>query len=129
MKQQEYPPASIVDVDIPLWPQAQAQSFILDRVLAHQASRADPENTLCSAEERWARGGEWAVVKQGNKRASKLFPNNAREEAIGYAFSLGPEYNVEAREREYTRCEYFCKVGRANLCAQFSGDPGGGGSE
>ena len=120
--ERDYPPASIVDVEVPLWEPEDAQRFILDRVLAHQAARADPESALCSDEERWASAGEWAVMKEGNKRATKLFPADAYAEACLFALGGGPAYNVEQRRREYVRCESYCAVGRAGVCQQWNNE-------
>lgn len=120
MKAADYPPASIVNVDIPLWPQAQAQAFILDRVLAHQAARRDVESVLCSEKERWAQGGEWAVMKPGAKRSTKNFPHDELAAAEALAAEVGG--TVESREREYARCEDWCKVGAMGLCAQWNGE-------
>lgn len=41
----DYPPHSIVEMDVPLWPREQAQAYIMERVLAHQAA----QGWICSA--------------------------------------------------------------------------------
>ena len=117
LRKDDYPPSSIVDVPVELWPQAQAQAFILDRVLAHQAARA--ELPLCSDEERWARGGQWAVMRAGAKRATKLFDDES--EAYALAATIEGAY-VESRDKEYARCEDYCRV--ASWCIQWGGSRG-----
>ena len=115
--EKDYPPHSIVEVDVPLWTQEQAQHYILERVLAHQAARRDP-GVLCSEEERWVRT-KYAVVKGQNKRATRLF--ETQDEAEEFALT-DPQYRVEIRGGEPVRCLYFCSVGRLGLCQQWNGE-------
>ena len=115
--EKDYPPHSIVAVDVPLWPQEQAQQYILERVLAHQHARRD-SGVLCSEEERWVRT-KYAVVKGQNRRATRLF--ETQDEAEEFALS-DPLYRVEIRGGEPVRCLHFCSVGRLGLCQQWNGE-------
>lgn len=117
--EKDYPPSSIVDVEIPLWEQDEAQRFIYERIAAHQYARANPDAVECSDEERWASPAKWAVVKNGNSRATKLFDTEAEAEQL--AAQLG-NARIESREREYARCQDYCKVGALGLCAQWEGE-------
>ena len=66
----------------------------------------------CSAEERWADGEKWAVMKNGRKTAIKLFDNSADADAM--AGEMGNAYYVEHRPAisrkcgEYCNCKDFC---------------------
>ena len=66
----------------------------------------------CSAEERWADGEKWAVMKNGRKTAIKLFDNEADADAM--AGELGNSHYVEHRPAisrkcgEYCNCKEFC---------------------
>lgn len=62
----------------------------------------------CTPEERWARPDTWAVIKKGNKRASKVFDN--KDEAYEYCGGLKGDYNVEERKGGNPRCEEYCLV-------------------
>ena len=116
-----YPPNSIMEVDVPLWPREQAQAYILERVMVHQAARVElPE---CSDDERWLRDTKWAVRKGGNKSATKLHDTEA--DAITHVAELMAKdarvpYTVEYRPGTPTRCLYFCTPGRMGLCDQFN---------
>ena len=121
----DYPPHDIVEVEVPLWPQAQAQAYILGRVKAHQAARV--ELPPCSDEERWLRGEAWAVRKLGNKAATKNHPVEA--DAIAHAAQLNDGkpsvgYVVEHRPGVYNRCEWYCTVGAMGLCSQWNAERG-----
>lgn len=119
-----YPPRDIMEVDIPLWPHEQAVEYIRERVELHQS--ALHEAPLCSDEERWYRPGKWAVVKTGNKRATKL--HDTEEEAYEHIVELGGGYHVEAREGTHSRCEDFCLLAAQNLCQQWIDIQNGEGS-
>jgi hypothetical protein len=143
----DYPPHSIMEVDVPLWPREQAQAYILERVKLHQAARRGLECDelysrhehygmldrpdgpcldtlpLCSDDERWLRDSKFAVHKGGQKRAVKLHDTEAEAEA--HAAELRAKdarvpYTVEARPGTPTRCLYFCTPGRMGLCEQYN---------
>jgi hypothetical protein len=116
----DYPPHSIMEVDVPLWPREQAQSFILERVKLHQAARL--ELPLCTDDERWKRD-TWAVRKLGNKSATRLHDTEA--EAQAHAAELLAKdsrvpYDVEYRPGSPTRCLHYCTVGAMGLCSQYT---------
>ena len=71
----------------------------------------------CSAEERWAEGEKWAVMKNGRKTAIKLFDNSADADAM--AGEMGNAYYVEHRPAisrkcgDYCNCKDFCNFYKA----------------
>ena len=71
----------------------------------------------CSAEERWADGEKWAVMKNGRKTAIKLFDNSADADAM--AGEMGNAYYVEHRPAisrkcgDYCKCKEFCNFYKA----------------
>jgi len=81
-----YPPAPIMEVDIPLWSQENRTEYVEERVAIHQEAEfnrltGDPL-PHCTDEERWKTESKWAVKKPKNKRASKVF--SSAEEAQEY---------------------------------------------
>jgi len=125
-KKDDYPPASIVEIDVPLWPREQAQSYLRERVRAHQSADGD---TLCTDEERWMRH-EWAVKKIGAARAWRVFKEqdydsaDAAREAAEALIADKEGYEVEWRQGEPIRCRHYCGPGKKGLCAQYNGDGG-----
>lgn len=71
----------------------------------------------CSAEERWADGEKWAVMKNGRKSAVKVFDNQLDADAM--AGELGNSHYVEHRPAisrkcgEYCNCKDFCNFYKA----------------
>jgi hypothetical protein len=110
----EYPQQPATLVQIPLWDIEKAEAWIKNRVMELQNAYMDPDNLPeCGPEERWAKPDTYAVIKEGNKRAHRVF--NTPEEADALKAELGAKYIVEKRlGNQSVRCEYcsaaaFCK--------------------
>ena len=116
-EKQDYPKAPIVEINVPLWNDAEQDRYIHERVSLHQAAEfqrlTGTELPECSQDERWEKPPIWAVKKIGNKRAIKLYDN----EADAYeALSAGQE--IEFRRGEPTRCTAnWCRVNA--WCSQY----------
>lgn len=109
-----YPQRQIVVLDVPLWPQENAQRFLRDRVVLHQQARLSlPE---CSPSDRWERPSVWAVMKPLRKSAVKLYDNedDARKHAKA---GVADDLYVVRRPGQSVRCENYCSV--AQFCSQF----------
>lgn len=108
-----YPPHQVMVYPIPLWEHTERQTFIEGRVRLHQAARVTLPD--CTEEERWASPDMYAVIKKGNKRASKLF-EDATAAALD-ASRRGIDYKVEVRNGDSVRCRYYCPV--ESVCSQW----------
>lgn len=106
-----YPKHQIVPIDIPVWSVADAEAYLMQRVLAHQDANPPP----CTDEERWKREDVFAVMKAGRKSAIKL--HDLRAEADTQARELGGGYSVVHRPGEYFRCQNYCNC--AHACPQM----------
>lgn len=77
----------------------------------------DDDIEPCSAEERWADGEKWAVMKNGRKSAVKVFDNQLDADAM--AGEMGNAYYVEHRPAisrkcgDYCNCKDFCNFYKA----------------
>lgn len=82
------------------------------RMIEEAEGMADDTLPLCTAEERWAKPTKWAVIKKGNKRASKLF--DLEEDAEKHAEILterdGKPYLVEKRQGVDGKCSEYCSA-------------------
>lgn len=119
MNKPDYPRAPIVMIDIPLWPNAETDRYIKERVNAHRESKvaADwgDELPLCSPVERWERPTMYAVRRDGRKTAIRVFPG--KKEAEEFANGEKNAY-VEVRPGEPVRCTGdFCGV--SQWCSQY----------
>lgn len=112
-RNEDYPRSNCQVFDIPLWPEDKAQAYLEERVRLHQA--AQTELPACSKEDRWAKDTTWAVMKHGAKRASKVFTEPLGAQRM--ASEKGPEYMVDMRPGENTRCQSYCAA--APYCEQW----------
>ena len=88
-------------------------SFIRGKVDDYKKylAAADDDIPPCLPQERWERPSEFAVKKEGVKKAVKLF--EVKREAEERASALGKGYYVEHRAGESVRCTRYC------LCNSF----------
>jgi hypothetical protein len=101
----DYPKHQIAPVDIPVWSEAQAEAYVMERVLAHQAANPPP----CTDVERWKREDVYAVMKVGRKSAVKLHDTQAAadQHVIDIAEST---VSVVKRPGAFGRCQDYCNV-------------------
>lgn len=113
-----YPQSPVGVFDVPLWTAAQTEAYITERLMAH--GHAQHELPECTAEERWARPPVYALWKEGNMKATKLFQN--KDEA-GRAIidaqmkSAKMQYRIEAMPEQNVRCDDYCSA--ADYCEQY----------
>lgn len=105
----DYPKHQITTMNIPMWKDDMAKSYITQRALEQEKYMSTPLDQLepCSKEERWATDDKWALMKKGNKKASKLFDNE--EDAENAKSDV--KHFVEYRPAEAKRCvKQYCDV-------------------
>lgn len=103
----DYPPIPFQTVNVPLWPKEKIDQYVEERVLLHSQPA-----TECTAEEKWKRKTVYALTKNGNKRATKLF--DSLEEANK---NCGKGFSVITRPGEDVRCNSYCNV--SAFCPYF----------
>jgi len=105
----EYPQTPAVVIDIPLWPTEDVETFITARLTEH--GHAQHKLPLCTAEERWARPATYALWKDGNQKATRLFATaeDAKDAlAAAQAKNLKALYRVEIMPERSVRCADYC---------------------
>jgi hypothetical protein len=103
-----YPSSQVRIYNVPLWEPARAIAFLLERVRMHVDAQHGGE-TFCTPEERWARAPKFALMKQGNKKATKLYDS---ETEAAEAAANGKNLYVQPRPGAQVRCESYCAVAR-----------------
>lgn len=110
-RDEKYPQSNVKVIELPVWSNDQAMQYISDRISMHQAA-VKGEEVLCSDDERWYAGSTFALMKEGNKRATKVA--DTREE-LG---EPAKGFFIEERKGGYRRCEGYCEV--APFCPQLA---------
>ena len=111
-----YPQSPVFIYEFEITPQdmEETRDRILNKVLEIESAYELDDDAIepCSAEERWADGEKWAVMKNGRKSAIKVFDNQLDADAM--AGEMGNAYYVEHRPAisrkcgEYCACKDFC---------------------
>jgi len=111
-----YPQTHVLKYDLPVWEPEEAFRFIAERVAVHQRARfqyaeaasvggldsAQQALPECDEEERWARGGSFAAMRDGASRASKVGYSVEEVEAwVAETVAAAPTYTVEERKGRY----------------------------
>ena len=113
-----YPQSPIVTLDIPLWSYEDRETFVKQRLTLHNEANFAAVSGLmpeCTSEEMWEKKTTYAVMKEGGKRAKKVF--EIKEDAAAFAGQQKDPHYIEVREGGRTRCESFCQV--APFCDQW----------
>ena len=113
-----YPQAPIVTIDIPLWDFETREQFVKARLSLHNEANfaaVSGEMPACTSDEMWEKPTTYAVMKEGGKRAKRVFESLDTAEAFR-AEQTGA-HHIETREGGRTRCDSFCQV--APFCQQY----------
>jgi hypothetical protein len=113
-----YPQAPIVTLDIPIWDYQAREEFVRTRLSQHNEanfSAVSGEMPACTPEEMWEKPTTYAVMKEGGKRAKKVF--EVKQEAEAFMADQKGTHFIETREGGRTRCDSFCQV--APFCQQY----------
>ena len=91
----------------------QTGQFVREKVREYEAYQklADGKIPACNPEQRWDRPAPFAVMKNGLKRAARLF--DKKQAAEEWAAEKGEGHYVEHRPGESVKCRSYC------LCCDF----------
>ena len=117
----KYPQVGAENLPVPLWTNKEVEEFIIKRIKLHKESEdlSDENLPYCTDEECWMKPNTWAVMKNKNKRASRVFESEEEAQKLLNEYAAGKpkdKFRIEFRQGEYTRCEHYCPVNM--LCNQ-----------
>jgi hypothetical protein len=109
------PDSQVEVVDLELWDFEKTEQFIKERLAEIQKYKDTPDDEIppCSIENRWKTDDKWAVIKDGNKKATKVCDTEA--EAVEYVEKKKVDkpkekYNIDFRKGIDKRCHDYCEV-------------------
>ena len=116
-----YPQKQVVTVPIEVWPLDVTEKRIRERLQMHK----DAETTLplCTNDDRWISEDRYAVIKEGNKKATKSFTSSAEAATFLDSHKDSKKMRIEKRGGEPIRCLDYCSVGAQGFCSQWQADP------
>jgi hypothetical protein len=128
-RQSYYPPIPYKEFDCRLWAKSEVETFVVDRVAIHWAAWhfEDDKIPVCDEKDRWYRGESFAVTKEGNKVAKKVFKvedyndnrqateNAARDFRLEVAATAkkGEKWDIQTRPGIDQRCngdKVYCPI-------------------
>ena len=111
-----YPQIPFLSLDVPVWDDSKITEYIFDRIAEHTIKPARE----CTDEEKWKRTTRYAIMKNENKKATRVF--DTLKEAKVYIKALDEkkqlEYKIDVREGECVKCENYCIV--KNFCPYYN---------
>lgn len=114
----EYPTVPVQIIELPIWEDEVIEHYLNTQIEIFKSALVDlPE---CSDADRWTRGGQTAVMKEGRKKAVKLFDNETEAKAWLAEQNDAPNLYLQNRPKEYIRCQFYCPV--SNFCEQWKRD-------
>ena len=121
-KYDDYPAVPFKRIKLPLWTFEEQEIYIKERLEIYKNALplADDDLPECTSEERWARPDTYAVMKNANKRATRVL--DSREDAEGHIAWLQnkdqkSKYTVVKRPGSNMRCEEYCLM--KDYCSQY----------
>ena len=119
----DYPKVGAKVIPIPMMSTEEVEALFMERIKLHKEAETLPDEQLpeCSAEDRWEKPTQYALMKNKNKKATKLFASLA--EAAEYkqvieADNTKDNFSIDVRLGENTRCEHYCPV--KDFCLQYA---------
>jgi hypothetical protein len=109
-----YPERPVMTLDFDLGTPDEIEKWIVERMTTLISYEHEPDFALplCTLDERFNNGDQYAVMKKGNKRAVKLHQNMESANAhLEYLQSTGDAiYSIEVRKGIDTKCLEYCSV-------------------
>jgi hypothetical protein len=124
LRMKDYPAAEAEVLEYEPLPHLEVEGFVEERMKLHQAadSMSDDKLPICSPEERWEKPTTWAVMKPGNKKATRVL--DTESEAKEYVKANNPLWQIVERAGQCIRCERYCKVNKwCNFWATIAPKP------
>ena len=112
-----YPKIPVAIVDVPLWTFEKQDKYLKERYELHSKYKDTKDDFIpeCTPDERWKKTDTYAVYKNENKRAFKVFESGNDAEKFKDSMNIGKDkFTVVHRPSSDTRCLGYCSVN--NFC-------------
>jgi hypothetical protein len=118
--QEGYPPTSGIEIPCELWPHGKTIRYIETQLMELELNWLKPDEELkpCTEAERWYKVKKFAIMKEGRKRAIKLFDSLDEAERWWEAQDDRDHLFLERRGEINDRCERYCVA--SSVCRQFA---------
>lgn len=126
-KPSKYPASMYIEWNLRLWDTQMIEDYLRLRISRHEEARAG-KALDCLPREKWESPTKYAVWKEGNKVASRVF--ETREPAQAMCDDKGPKHSIEVRPGVRRRCSGYCPVNKwCDSYQQYKTEQGTGDGE
>jgi len=114
-----YPAKPVMSYSLAPYESQEVFDLIHSRVGIHERAMMMMDNELpeCTLDEMWAKPTTFAVVKEGQTRAQRVFADIEEAESFAKGRSDFSMLSIDVRMGERTRCEKYCDV--KPFCSQY----------
>lgn len=108
-----YPEIPVAVIDVPIWTFEQQEKYIKERYVEHQKYQdvKDDDIPECNPDQRWKKAGDFAVYKNDNKKATKVFETAKEAQAFAASLNTGKDvYKAVERPGSDRRCLDYCSA-------------------
>lgn len=112
----ELPQAQVVVLPARIWTKEAVEIWLRRRIALHENARSGVLPN-CTPEEMWERPERFAVMKKGNKKASRVLDSKLDAGQWMASQPSPSQFEIEVRPAERPRCENYCSV--SQFCEQF----------
>lgn len=104
----KYPPIRIMDKSFELWNITKTDGYLRGRIaeIVNHQDTPDDDLPYCTQSELWQKPPEYAVMKDGGKRALSGGKFDNQEDAQVFRDEKGPGHFIETRIHKAKRCPY-----------------------
>ena len=105
-------PKQVMIIPIKLWDMSRTENFIKKKLCQFEIALKLPDDAIqeCSQQERWQDDDVYAIMKSGNKRATKLCKREEQAKAYIKTNKDKDKLSIELRKSVPKRCEDYCPV-------------------
>jgi hypothetical protein len=112
-KNPQYPKAPVIKMPVEIFSDEKVEWLLNLKIQAYLSAKK--RIPLCSENERWKKPDQFAVLKDGGKKAIKVF--QTEQEAQSFVEKSDIKYCIQKRTGKSIRCEYYCPV--SQFCDQW----------
>jgi hypothetical protein len=120
-RNEDYPQTAFHSIEVPMWTHSYTEGWIeisLNRLVEASIALINGDSLpTCTPEERWQSETTYALIKKGNKRATKVCENMTQAEAYKEGHKDGAKMDIIERPGEAKRCANYCDA--APWCEQY----------
>lgn len=114
-----YPQAGVIVKQYQKWDKTVAEKYISERIAQHKRAQDFYDNDIpvCFPKERWAIADSWAVIANGNKKATGVRSTETEAKQLLIEVSNKPankkkSYKIEYRKGGDRKCESYCAAAK-----------------